>query len=64
MTEEIIGDLKEIFLMFDTDVDGVLTAEQVFQAISVLGIRRSGAGYFSLPSPQLIFFRGGNTGTD
>ena len=42
MNDEVIGDLKEIFLMFDTDVDGVLTIDQVYQAIGVLGIRRSG----------------------
>ena len=42
LNEEIIGDLKEIFLMFDSDVDGVLTLDQVCQAIGVLGIRRSG----------------------
>merc|ERR1711953_801474 len=41
LNEEIIGDLKEIFLMFDSDVDGVLTIDQVYQAIGVLGIRRS-----------------------
>ena len=28
--------------MFDSDVDGVLTLDQVCQAIGVLGIRRSG----------------------
>ena len=28
--------------MFDTDVDGVLTLDQVCQAIGVMGIRRSG----------------------
>ena len=42
LTEEIIEDLKEIFLMFDSDVDGVLSLEQVYQAINVLVIRRSG----------------------
>ena len=41
LTEEMIVDLKEIFLMFDTDQDGVLTLDQARQAVGVLGIRRS-----------------------
>ena len=29
LSEETIIDLKEIFMMFDTDVDGILTIDQV-----------------------------------
>ena len=29
LTEETVTDLKEIFIMFDTDVDGVITIDQV-----------------------------------
>ena len=29
LSEEILIDLKEIFMMFDTDVDGLLTIDQV-----------------------------------
>ena len=28
LTEENVMDLKEIFIMFDTDVDGVITIDQ------------------------------------
>ena len=42
MTEEIVADLKEIFILFDTDTDGVLTIEQVYQAMNVMGMRRPG----------------------
>ena len=30
LSEETIIDLKEIFMMFDTDVDGILTIDQVY----------------------------------
>ena len=33
LSEEMVGDLKEIFIMFDKDTDGVLTIEQVSQSI-------------------------------
>ena len=42
LTEEIVADLKEIFILFDTDTDGVLTIEQVYQAMNVMGMRRPG----------------------
>ena len=29
LTEENVMDLKEIFIMFDTDVDGVISIDQV-----------------------------------
>ena len=63
LNEEIIGDLKEIFLMFDSDVDGVLTLDQVCQAIGVLGIRRSGWSLGSdIPCYSKVVSRGGNIG--
>ena len=42
LSEEIVADLKEIFILFDTDTDGVLTIEQVYQAMNVMGMRRPG----------------------
>jgi len=41
LTEENVMDLKEIFIMFDTDVDGVISIDQVYQAMNVMGMRRS-----------------------
>ena len=31
--------------MFDTDVDGLLTIDQVYQAMNVMGMRRKGKFY-------------------
>ena len=42
LTEENVMDLKEIFIMFDTDVDGVISIDQVsvhqnlYIAVSIL----------------------------
>ena len=42
LTEEMVADLKEIFILFDKDTDGVLTIEQVYQAMNVMGMKRPG----------------------
>ena len=42
LTEELVADLKEIFILFDKDTDGVLTIEQVYQAMNVMGMKRPG----------------------
>ena len=42
LSEEMVADLKEIFILFDKDTDGVLTIEQVYQAMNVMGMRRPG----------------------
>ena len=40
LTEETVTDLKEIFMMFDTDTDGLLTLDQVYQTFNVMGQKR------------------------
>ena len=52
LTEEIVADLKEIFILFDTDTDGVLTIEQVYQAMNVMGMRRPGNIFGSVSSSR------------
>ena len=51
--------------MFDSDMDGVLTLDQVCQAIGVLGIRRSGwsMAFTTFHDIQVFFYRGGDIGS-
>ena len=49
--------------MFDSDVDGVLTLEQVCQAIAVLGIRRSGSPWVPTFHIILLVSRRGDIGS-
>ena len=52
LSEEMVADLKEIFILFDKDTDGVLTIEQVYQAMNVMGMRRPGNKSKNVPFTQ------------
>ena len=59
LTEEEIQDCKEVFMLFDRDVDGILTLPECSTALHTLGRRISGIfssqkSLKSKPSPSLI----------
>ena len=55
LSEEMVADLKEIFILFDKDTDGVLTIEQVYQAMNVMGMRRPGKICFEVNLYYIIW---------
>jgi len=42
LSEDVVSDCKEIFTLFDTDNDGVLTLEEASKTFRVMGKRPTG----------------------
>ena len=49
MTDDMLEDYKELFLLQDNDEDGILTLLQTITAIVMLGIRIGGTLTFCIP---------------
>ena len=49
MTDDMLEDYKELFLLQDNDEDGILTLLQTITAIVMLGIRIGGTLTYCIP---------------
>ena len=57
LSKETVADLKEVFMLFDKDEDGVLSFPELEVVMKNLGQRPSGQAslWLNLPSPPLPF---------
>ena len=53
LSSEVVADLKEVFMLFDKDEDGVLTFSELEVVMKCLGQRHSGT---QEPSKKFISF--------